>query len=279
MSRIVHMATTDAAANVHVREPGHRYLTFPFRFADSEVIDAPAAPALGFYPFRITLDRAMEWWWRFRKFSLGFELQTDHPSTDISRTASFTRESSVAEIDLILPGGDLEDTVASPLSGPFRYTGGEAVEDWNGSGGILEWSGEVCLFFKAISPVTESIDQISERMYWRTDDDTILPSVVIDIRGFYTTPGTEVSFKICNFLFVNPSSNAIEFTGEALSGYGGGLLGCKADADVVLTGAEATVAPAVGDGGWWPYAKPDSSLPIWNTNTGAQLLDPRTGFR
>jgi hypothetical protein len=220
MPNMIHMTS---ATHGDARE----YYVVPFVYAYKAASNAADAT---YFPLELTLAQFVELWWRWKTINL--EVTLDH-GVGLQTTANVNMIRNAAdEIALAEPGASTTDTIGTPSTVAGHFTGSYEDTNWNGSNGMLYITASIRVCHWCLDGAGANQDsefECTQRLYWQPDD-TLRPSIIIDISYDISSPGVEYSARVTNYIPISAP--------PALSAYGG---------DATMLGATFPLGVLTGD--------------------------------
>lgn len=241
-------SSTDFSPGGDEKVNGKEFLCFPMRYRS----DPNFVPNV-FYPFSLSLERAMEYFHRFKELRVQIAIGTGDPQTSLTFDLTLPRD-TIDEMDLLFPGLDSPE----PATCSTNYLISGSQPGWNGDAeSTLSYSVLVQMFLYG----PPSFDY---RL--RVDNEVFFPSFAFIFNVTYTTPGSALYAIISSVPFTDATA-AIGVS--AFPAHGGAVVSCATDSsDPSNTTITATITPHK----WFEWRDRDGDNPRWNENTGLTLF-------
>lgn len=258
--RFIPTSMTGASAAAH-----NGILAFPVVGIETVVVDKATQPALSYWPFRVPVtgtppaDQGCEWWWRVKSFN-------------ITVTTSFDGNATSASFDL--PRVKDDDTgLTDERDLPLHVPRWKATGDFSDMGHSEIYDTELVLFSTGYATsvsgpsVAPTMTPGDARYYYRTDDDTVIPSFSLAI-GFLFNDGTDYTAAIRSYEITTPDPPSYtETPGSFFCGYEFETNWLELTS---LVPGIVTVSISIKE--WFEWKDADGNNPIWDSATGAEIL-------
>ncbi len=238
-------------------------------YAPLPYLDAmPAGNAAAWEPFTFTLKEAMEYFWRLLSITMTCEFTATHAGDTRTQPTSGNMARRSDHFSANIPAGNEHALIGPPGTDAAVWRRADSFTDiW----GALDEVQFVCSA-RMFTP-----GDTGSRGTWLPASPLVMKpackfgftATVVEIGSGLVQPTLEVST-------IDPGAGTFtgSFTctvfGVSLPFYWRGEPG-----DYPFTWDSVNIT-AITKAGWYPYAQAGGSNPVWNTATGAQILDPRT---
>jgi hypothetical protein len=268
MSRVRFMSTGSTVADCHAVD-GTPFLGFPWRYSETPIADLA--------PLAVAQDDLIEWWWRIKTLNLTFTTTGDlatMPSGSMTLTrlgGSSGLLAVTSESDLCYPGADRTES-----GDAYGWTATQIFPDFDGLGNDCTVLAIVrlCTYGLSISGLENVVPAALEnRAYYDAGLGKWKPTLRV-FMSVDVSPGAgqAMQLRAASFAWTYPT-DFILGTANFLTANGGGALTMRAY-DLLRPGHATQMSVNITALSWYPYAN-DAGEAVWNTGTGAQLMNPR----
>lgn len=234
---------------------------FPFAVPD---IDAPTVAAWGFWPQAISLDEAMEWFWRIKTWRLTGEFSCDVHIDD----GEGNIEDGTITVELTAGGNHILTSSPATREADRVIELGASGGETNEEGITTVPSGDTPII--AFNEASILRVGAGEWMYYSGGQfyPGMWVSLGVAMEGYIVASdnGYTVSIPLGG-VRTTASDVSISVNGHSL------YLGVSDDSSGLVTVSNINGSFALDPLEYWPYAT-KAGLPVYDTATGAQLNDP-----